>query len=99
MLPSPVIEVPGYKPRSPLIVVGPVLVTVEAPRTAKLDTVPSVGAVCANIGLKEIIARSKATRFNDNNGKLLRSIRLAPPVGKIPLVADSGNSPDGVIKR
>jgi len=28
-----VIDVPGYKPRSPAMVVRPVLVTVEAPRT------------------------------------------------------------------
>src|SRR5580700_8898167 len=36
MLPRPVIEVPGYTPRFPVRVVGPVLVTVEAPSTAKL---------------------------------------------------------------
>src|ERR1044071_5207305 len=33
---DPVTEVPGLNPRSPLIVVAPVLVTVEAPRTANV---------------------------------------------------------------
>src|ERR1700730_8239145 len=36
MLPRPVMDVPGDTPRLPVRVVGPVLVTVEAPRTAKL---------------------------------------------------------------
>jgi len=40
-----VTAVPGETPRSPLTVEVPVLVTVEPPRTAKLDDVPSVGAV------------------------------------------------------
>src|ERR1041385_1710006 len=33
---DPVTDVPGLNPRSPLIVVGPVLVTVEAARTANV---------------------------------------------------------------
>src|ERR1700704_2988421 len=36
----PVIAVPGLTPRSPVIVVGPVLVTVLAPSTPKLSAVP-----------------------------------------------------------
>lgn len=32
---APVTDVPGYKPRSPVMMVGPVFVTVEAPNTAK----------------------------------------------------------------
>ncbi len=36
--------VPGETPRSPLTMVGPVLVTVEPPRTPKLSAVPNVGA-------------------------------------------------------
>jgi hypothetical protein len=47
MLPKPVIEVPGYTPRSPLIVVGFVLVTVEEPKTVKLCADPSIGAAGA----------------------------------------------------
>jgi hypothetical protein len=39
---KPVIAVPGLTPRSPTISVGPVLVTVEAPKTAKLSAVPRV---------------------------------------------------------
>jgi len=34
--------VPGLTPRSPVMTLGPVLVTVEPPRTAKLWAVPSV---------------------------------------------------------
>src|SRR5688572_19985128 len=37
---DPVTEVPGLNPRSPLIVVGPVLVTVEAARTANVEADP-----------------------------------------------------------
>src|ERR1700729_2902831 len=38
---KPLIAVPGLTPRSPVTVVGPVLVTDWPPRTAKLSTVPS----------------------------------------------------------
>ena len=37
---KPVTEVPGLRPRSPLITLGPVFVTVEPPKTAKLLDVP-----------------------------------------------------------
>jgi len=37
---NPVIAVPGLTPRSPLIVLGPVLVTVDPASTAKLAAVP-----------------------------------------------------------
>jgi hypothetical protein len=40
MVPEPEIEVPGKTPRSPVIVVEPVLVAAEAPRTAKLLALP-----------------------------------------------------------
>jgi hypothetical protein len=39
-----VIELPGKTPRSPVIVVGPVFVTVEPAKTAKLAEVPMVSA-------------------------------------------------------
>lgn len=45
---KPVTALPGLTPRSARIVLGPVLVTVEAPRTAKLDAAPSGGAVCCS---------------------------------------------------
>ena len=39
---------PGLTPRSPVMMLEPVLVTVEPPNTAKLCAEPSDGAVCAN---------------------------------------------------
>src|SRR5664279_3733552 len=38
---KPVTAVPGLSPRSPLMVLGPVLVTVDPPSTAKLAAVPN----------------------------------------------------------
>jgi len=43
-----VIAVPGLTPRSPTTMVGPVLVTVEPPNTAKVCAVPNEGAAWAN---------------------------------------------------
>jgi hypothetical protein len=43
----PVIVVVGYVPRSPVMVVGPVLVIPAPARTAKLSAVPSGTAVAA----------------------------------------------------
>jgi len=43
-----VTAVPGLTPRFPTTIVGPVLVTVEPPKTAKLCAVPNVGAAWAN---------------------------------------------------
>src|SRR5450759_4196886 len=42
---KPVTALPDETPRFPLMPVAPVLVTVEQARTAKLEAVPSVGAV------------------------------------------------------
>src|ERR1017187_1795620 len=39
---NPVIELPGQRPKSPLMTLGPVLVTVEAPRTPKVAAVPKL---------------------------------------------------------
>jgi len=48
---NPVTAVPGLTPRSPLIALGPVLVTVLPARTAKLPAVPRpTGAVAAPAG-------------------------------------------------
>ena len=41
------IELPGWTPRSPVKVVGPVLVTVEAPSTTKACAVPRTRAADA----------------------------------------------------
>src|SRR6185503_11892441 len=45
---KPVTDVPGSTPRSPVMIVGPVLVTVAAPSTAKASAAPSAGAICAD---------------------------------------------------
>src|SRR6202041_3200488 len=48
---NPVTEVPGLTPRSPLITLGPVLVTLCPPSTPKLPAVPRpTGAVAATAG-------------------------------------------------
>ena len=47
---KPVTAVPGLTPRSPVMTLAPVLVTVEAPNTAKLCAAPSDGAVGAGAG-------------------------------------------------
>jgi len=46
-----VTEVPGERPKSPLMTDEPASVTVEAPSTAKLPAVPRSGAVaaCTNV--------------------------------------------------
>src|SRR3954463_8071934 len=44
---KPVTAVPGLTPRSPVMTLDPVLVTVDPPSTAKLCAVPRDGAVCA----------------------------------------------------
>ena len=42
---------PGLNPRSPLMTVGPVLVTVLPPRTAKFVAVPNRGCVAASAAI------------------------------------------------
>jgi hypothetical protein len=44
---NPVQEGPGLTPRSPFSIVGPVLVTVAAPSTAKVPAVPREGELAA----------------------------------------------------
>ena len=51
---------PGLTPRSPLITVGPVLVTAEPPRTAKAAAVPSEGAVAADRVCNETVEKTSA---------------------------------------
>jgi len=41
---NPVTELPGLRPRSPVMVLGPVLVTVEPASTAKFPAVPRLTA-------------------------------------------------------
>jgi hypothetical protein len=49
--------VPGLTPIFPVMRVGPVLVTVAAPKTAKLCAEPSGGTVCAGIELPVVNRR------------------------------------------
>jgi hypothetical protein len=79
MLPRPVIEEPGDTPRSPVMVVGPVLVTVEPPRTAKLVATPSDGAVpiALTLGGRNNDAVSTTTDSNDREtSHLLKRILI-----------------------
>jgi hypothetical protein len=48
---NPVIAVPGLTPKSPLMTLGPVLVTVVPARTAKLLAVPRSTGACAALAL------------------------------------------------
>src|SRR5258708_16661873 len=49
---KPVTETPGgLRPKSPVITLAPVFVTVVAPRTAKVCEEASAGAVCAHARL------------------------------------------------
>jgi hypothetical protein len=61
--PEPVMAVPGETPRSPVIVVGPVFVTVEPARTANDCAVPRGGIVCPL--LKAEKRRADVTSFNN----------------------------------
>src|ERR1700730_8301618 len=61
---KPVIDVPGLTPTSPVMTVGPVLVTVEAPKTAKLFAEPRGGADCAHTKLPILIMQvTNRSRF------------------------------------
>jgi hypothetical protein len=62
---NPVAEVPGFKPRLPLITVDPVLVTVVPARTAKLDAVPKFTAVAARTVLDEPSKRETTSETID----------------------------------
>src|ERR1700731_2881174 len=58
---NPVTELPGLSPRFPVMIVGPVLVTVEAPKMAKFSAAPS-GTVWAAVGQE--VARSSPKPVN-----------------------------------
>jgi len=64
---KPVTALPGLTPRSPVTMVGPVLVTIEPPKTAKLVATPRGGAV-ASRGRAQAFpiaaAKSSAARVN-----------------------------------
>ncbi len=63
---KPVTALPGLTPRSPVTMVGPMLVTVEPAKTAKLAATPSVGAT-PNIGRAQAfptVTKSRAAMVN-----------------------------------
>src|SRR6266851_637927 len=57
---NPVTEVPGQSPRSPLIVVAPVLVTVLPARTAKFAADPRFIGACAAVRFAAVKERATA---------------------------------------
>jgi hypothetical protein len=83
MLPggNPVTEVPGLTPKSPETTVGPVFVTAEPPKTAKLAAVPKSGAVpIAGIGeLEPDTAKTSTVRGIKSRVKeRILNIELSP---------------------
>lgn len=77
---NPVTAKPGLTPRSPMITVGPVLVTVDDPSTAKLSTVPRVGAVAALAKPLTISSTSRAApRMAKRERVLFFLISCLPP--------------------
>jgi hypothetical protein len=59
---NPVTEVPGLRPRSPLMTVRPVLVTVVPARTPKLPAVPRpTGAVAATADCPKVSVATAIT--------------------------------------
>ena len=55
-------DVPGLRPRSPVMTLGPVLVTVVPPSTAKLCVVPIGGATCALAAWNGAVVKSVASK-------------------------------------
>jgi hypothetical protein len=79
---KPVIEVPGNKPKFPVITDGPVLVTVEPPKTAKACDVPNEGGRSfAERVCNEAVERSRAIAPAQKNGRLSgkRILVILPP--------------------
>jgi len=69
-------EVPGYSPKSPPMVVGPVLVTVEPPRTAKLPAVPRIGSANAS-GAVVHLEKTQRRRTEEERAGSLHKIHVA----------------------
>jgi hypothetical protein len=62
---KPLIEAPAWTPRSPVMVVGPVLVTVEAPRTAKFSAEPSIDRADARGGQRNVLNAATTNRSSN----------------------------------
>lgn len=59
------IALPGLTPRSPITMLGPVLVTVEPPRTAKLVAVPRDWAKAGNAPQSNAVNPTLSKSFKD----------------------------------
>jgi hypothetical protein len=81
---KPVTELPGLNPRSPVTTVGPVFVTVEPARTAKLSAVRRGTGDAA----RALLANATATTNASNTIPTPRDLGAAPPT--IP----AGDAPD-----
>jgi len=73
---SPVHAVPGLTPKSPVITDRPVLVTVVAASTAKVEAVPRVGAVVTAKTGRDM-ANTNATIAIVNTSRLVRRGRFS----------------------
>jgi hypothetical protein len=83
-----VTDEPGLRPRSPNIVVGPVLVTVEPASTEKLAAVPKpTDAVAPSALLANSVVESDASRINAARSvlALARARGLRPAARESPL--------------
>jgi len=84
---KPTIALPGETPRSPVTMVGPELVTVEPPRTAKLSAVPKVGAVATACETLTLMPRAKASTRPASRrtiGPLVLCITLLSDISYVP---------------
>ena len=68
---------PGLIPRSPVTTVEPVLVTAEAPRTAKFFAVPSAGGACAMAALKGAAVSSATNNRTVSRADILFNVSVA----------------------
>jgi hypothetical protein len=95
-----VIAEPGLTPTSPTTDVAPVLVTVEAPKTAKLTAVPIAGAVCAHALFREHTASSRTAAIKRQQERLPFAIVFSFPFDfRIPLTRlrpDNGSDRAGI---
>jgi hypothetical protein len=71
IVPRPVIEEPGERPRSPLRVVASVFVTVVAPKTAKLSTAPRSTAIAS--AYTGVVALKNKAGFKTTRGMKISS--------------------------
>src|SRR5438067_5364787 len=64
---NPVTELPGETPRLPVMTLGPVFVTVDPPRTAKLCEVPRDTCASAGNALVRTITKTTVSSLRDDD--------------------------------